>query len=248
VHGSVGYPVHVYARVIGSVPTGDYTGNGHDAIAIAGSGGAVVSDQTMHNRGVPYHVGSGQDSGRMDVNSQVANQTAVLTIEAGVTIQFPPGGTLNFEPASGNAAARGALIAIGGSAPSQKIVFTSDQASPMAGDWLGVVFGGAVDSRTVMQNARVEYAGGTTVTGSNSCPYPGMVNNEGAIRIIGPPPTQFITSSEILSSLHHGIDRGWRADLQPDFLATNTFNAVASCKETTPRTDAGVCPVNVPCP
>jgi hypothetical protein len=111
-----------------------------------------------------------------------------------------------------------------------------------------VVFGGAVDSRTVMQNARVEYAGGTTVTGSNSCPYPGMVNNEGAIRIIGPPPTQFITSSEILSSLHHGIDRGWRADLQPDFLATNTFNAVASCKETTPRTDAGVCPVNVPCP
>jgi hypothetical protein len=95
---------------------------------------------------------------------------------------------------------------------------------------------------------RVEFAGGTSVTGSNSCPYPGNANNDAAIRIFGPPLNQFITNSEILSSLHHGIDRGWRADIQPDFLASNTFNAVGSCKETTPKTAAGVCPVNVPCP
>ena len=248
VHGSVSYPVHVYARVLGSIPTGDYTGNGHDAIAIAGSGGPVITDQTMHNRGVPYHVGSGADGGRMDVNSQVAGLTAVLTIEPGVTIQFPPGGVFNVDQTSGNAAAQGALIAIGGAAPAQKIVFTSDQASQQAGDWLGVRFGGAVDPRSTMQNVRVEFAGGTSITGSNSCPYPGNVNSDAAIRIFGPPLTQFITDSEILSSLHHGIDRGWRADLQPDFLASNTFTAVGSCKETTPRTANGTCPVNVPCP
>jgi len=40
----------------------------------------------MHNRGVPYHVGSGPDSGRMDINSQVAGQVAVLTIEPGIYI------------------------------------------------------------------------------------------------------------------------------------------------------------------
>src|SRR5207344_2686943 len=74
VHDSAGYPVHVYARVLGSVPSGTYTGNGRDAIAIAGSGGPVLDAQTMHARGVPYHVGSGSDGGRMDVNSQLSGQ------------------------------------------------------------------------------------------------------------------------------------------------------------------------------
>jgi hypothetical protein len=249
VHGSAGYPVHVYARVIGSVPSGTYTGNGHDAIAIAGSGGPVVDDQTMHDRGVPYHVGSGADGGRMDINSQVNGQVAVLTIEAGVAVQFPPGGTFNVDPGSGTSPAKGALIAIGGVAADQKIVFTSDQgAASKAGDWLGIGFGGAVDPRTTMQNTRVEFAGGASVTGGNSCPFPGIVINDAAIRIFGPPPTQFIVNSEIRASARHGIDRGWRADLQPDFLLSNTFTAVASCKETTPRTAAGVCPATPACP
>lgn len=251
VRGSASFPVHVYARVIGSVPSGAYTGNARDAIAISGTGGPVLGAQTMRARGVPYHVGStGQDGGRMDVDSQVAGQVAVLTIEPGVTIQFPPGGIFNVGPGGGTAAAKGALIAIGGAGPADKIVFTSDQgAASKAGDWLGIAFGGAVDSRSVMQNVRVEFAGGNSTTGSNSCPYPASTGiNDAAIRIFGPPLTQFITGTEILSSLHHGIDRGWRADLQPDFLAGNTFTAVAACKQTVPRTAAGVCPLALPCP
>ncbi len=249
VHGSAGYPVHVYARVIGSVPSGTYTGNGHDAIAIAGAGGPVVDDQTMHNRGVPYHVGSGPDSGRMDVNAQVEGQVAVLTIEPGVTIQFPPGGTLNVYPGTGSGVAKGALIAIGGAAADQKIVFTSDQGlASKAGDWLGIGFGGSVDPRTTMQNVRVEFAGGASFSGSNSCPYAGIPISDAAIRIFGPPLSQFITNTEIFSSARFGIDRGWRADLQPDFLASNTFTAVSSCKETTPRTFNGVCPATPLCP
>jgi hypothetical protein len=106
----------------------------------------------------------------------------------------------------------------------------------------------AHDPRSVMQNVRVEFAGGTSTTGSNSCPYPGSNgSNDAAIRIFGPPLTQFITGTEILSSLHDGIDRDWRADLQPDFLAGN-FTAVAACKQTVPRTAAGVCPLVLPCP
>ena len=251
VRGSVSFPVHVYARVIGSIPTGTYTGNGRDAIAISGTGGAVVDAQTMRARGVPYHVGStGQDGGRMDVDSQVAGQVAVLTIEPGVTIQFPPGGIFNVGPGFGTAAARGALIAIGGTDPADRIVFTSDKgAASQAGDWLGVTFGGAVDTRSVMQNVRVEFAGGTSTTGSNSCPYPGGTGiNAAAIRIFGTPLAQFITGTEIRSSLANGIDRGWRSDLQPDFLAGNTFTAVAACKQTLPRTAAGVCPLVLPCP
>jgi hypothetical protein len=144
----------------------------------------------------------------------------------------------------------GALVAIGGSDPADRIVFTSDRgAASQAGDWLGVTFGGAVDSRSVMQNVRVEFAGGTTTTGSNSCPYPGSNGiNDAAIRIFGPPQARFITGTEIRASLHHGIDRGWRADLQPDFLGGNTFTAVAACTQTVPRIAASVCPQVLPCP
>ena len=246
VHGSVGFPVHVYARVLGSIPTGDYTGNGIDEIGIAGSGGPVGDAQTMHDRGVPYHVGSGQDGGRMDITSQASGQVALLTIEPGVTVRFPPGGTLNVDPSNGTTPALGALIAIG--TPTQQIVFTSDQPAPLAGDWLGIGFGNAVDPRSTLQNVRVEFAGGPG-TGSNSCPYPGRVGqNDAAIRIFGPPSTQFITNTEIVSSARDGIDRGWRADLQPDFLATNTFTAVTGCKESTPRTLSGSCPAAPSCP
>ena len=134
----------------------------------------------------------------MDVNSQVAGKVAVLTIEAGVTMQFPPGGTLNIEPGSGTAPAQGALIAIGGPAEAQKIVFTSDRGpASVAGDWLGVAFGGAIDPRSTMQNTRVEFAGGSSLSGGNSCPFPGIVINDAAIRIFGPPATQFITRTEI---------------------------------------------------
>jgi hypothetical protein len=251
VRGAVSFPVHIYARVIGSVPTGTYTGNGRDAIAISGTGGPVLDAQTMRAHGVPYHVGStGLDGGRMDIDSQLTGQVAVLTIEPGVTIQFPPGGIFNVGTGSGTAAAQGALVAIGGTAPADRIVFTSDKgAASVAGDWRGIAFAGAVDSRSVMQNVRVEFAGGTSTTGSNSCPYPGGTSiNDAAIRIAGPPLAQFITGTEIRSSLHHGIDRGWRADLQPDFLASNTFTAVAACKQTVPRTAAGACPLVLLCP
>jgi hypothetical protein len=249
IHGARGFPLHVYARVIGSIPTGNYTGNVDDEIGIAGTGGPVVDNQTMHNRGVPYHVGSGQDGGRMDINSQVSGRVAVLTIEPGVTIRFPPGGTFNVDPANGTDPAQGALIAIGNPTPSEKIVFTSDQATPAAGDWLGIGFGSVIDPRTMLQNVVVEFAGGASVSGSNSCPYPGTSGiNNAAIRIFGPPLTQFITNTEIVSSARFGIDRGWRADVQPDFLGSNTFTAVAACKQTTPKTANGSCPATLPCP
>jgi hypothetical protein len=251
VHGSVGFPVHVDARLIGSIPTGDYTGNGRDEIGIAsvGAGGAIVSDQTMHERGVPYHVGTGQEEGRLDVSA--ATGVATLTIEAGVTIRFPPGGTLNIDAGTGTTAASGALVAVGTAA--KPIRFTSDQTPGAAGDWLGIGFGHRVDPATRLEHVIVEFAGGAG-TGSNSCPYPSRVGqNDAAIRIFGTagPSTQFITDSQIVASARDGIDRGWRDDVQTDFLPTNTFGtpaAPAGCKESFPRTLNGVCPDAPPCP
>lgn len=261
VMGSAGYPVSVVARVLNSIPTGTYFPNGRNAIAVAGVsvGGPVSNAQTMHYRGVPYHVGRGSEEGRMDVNSGVNGMVAVLTIERGVQIQFSPGGTLNIDPTQGTnylnpILARGALIAIGTAA--QPIVFTSDKGSASApGNWLGIGFGGEVDPQSILQHVSVLYAGGPTVTGSNSCPFPSRVGpNYAAIRIFGPARKQFITYTDIMYSARDGIDRGWRANVQTDFVSnsvTNTFNTVtafAGCKQSTPRDYNGVCPTNPPPP
>lgn len=246
VHGSVGYPVHVRAGIVGTVPSGNYTGNGHDAIAISGSGGSVDVTQTMYDRGVPYHVGTGQDGGNLDVRGQVNGPYVVLTIEPGVTIQFPTGGLLNV-----NATAQGVLIALG--APTRKIVFTSDKGTASAaGDWLGLRFESTATNPPAPQSAlrlvRVEFAGRASPTGSNSCPYPGpQTVNDAAIRIFGPPQSQFVTESEIIYSARHGIDRGWSGGSQIDFMASNTFTG-GNCKQTLPKNAYGVCPQTVPCP
>jgi hypothetical protein len=254
IHGSLGYPVRVLARVVGSIPRGDYTGNayGHDAIAIAGvgPGGAVINAQAMHDRGVPYHVGAGQELGRMDVSTQFNGPAAVLTIDPGVTIRFPARGSLNINASNHG----GTLIAIGTAA--QPIVFTSDQGpASAAGNWLGLIFNDPVSPQSVMQHVRVEFAGGPSGTGSNSCPYPAdNAVNDAAIRIYGQPSSQFISDSEIFASAHHGIDRGWKGGLLPDFLASNTFTSLARCRQTMPTPLVGNCPGSqnppqpVPCP
>ena len=265
IYGSTDYPIHVNARVIGSIPTGEYGENLKAEIAISGSRGPVVDAQTMHNRGVPYHVGSGADGGRMDVDSSNLSPnapTAVLTIEPGVTVRFPPGGELYVRGStavtSGTPRARGALIASSPD-PTRPIVFTSERdparagfPSPAAGDWLGLTIGDPVDSSTVMQNVRVRFAGGARNGGSNSCPYPGTNGiNSAAIRIHGLPSGQSITGTEIASSASHGIDRGWRANSQPDFLGNNNkFPGVLPpyCKQTWPSPSMGSCPTPVPCP
>lgn len=252
IHGSTGYPIHVFARVIGTIPHGAYADNGRPAIAISGSGGPVLNAQTMHDRGVPYHVGSGPDGGQMDVSTQLNGPAAVLTIEPGVTILFPPGGSLNIN-ASGHG---GALIAVG--TPTRPIVFTSDKGpASAAGDWLGINFDDPVSPQSLIQFARVAFAGGPSTGTSNSCPVTVTIagtntfrvgQNYAAIRIFGAPLTQFITSTEISFSGRDGIDRGWRANTQKDFFATNMFTAVAGCKQTWPRDLMGYCPNPAPCP
>lgn len=247
VSGSAVAPIVTFARHVGSIPTGTYTGNTEDAIIIRGTGGpeAVVESTTIHNRGVPYRIGY-QANSVLDVG-QIAG-LATLTIEAGSVLKFGPGAKLRVDAATGTAPARGALIAVG--SVSSRITFTSSAATPAAGDWHGIWFGGTVNMFTKLDFVNVEYAGLTpSGSGSDSCLYAGQVENPAAIRILGGEPAGvFITNTAIKSSASHGIDRGFRSDTKPSFLPTNTFTAVARCTETFPRDISGVCPNTVPCP
>jgi hypothetical protein len=167
-------------------------------------------------------------------------------------MRFKKGGVLTIEQYQGTSAASGALVAAG--TAQKPIVFTSAEASPAPGDWLGIWFGEIPDASSKIDFASVEYAGGTSTSGSDSCAYTVTTGapNDAAIRIFGAPPGgQFVTNTAIVSSAANGFDRGFRSDAKmPDFLPTNTFTGVAHCKETYPRDVSGACPAAamVPCP
>jgi hypothetical protein len=127
------------------------------------------------------------------------------------------------------------------------IVFTSAAETPAAGDWLGVYFASTPHPTSRLDHVRVEYAGGTSSFGTESCYYDPMLQNDAAIRITtGDPPSQLVTHSTIADSASHGIDRGWRGG-PVDFLATNELLRVARCRQTFPTPVGSPCPWPPPC-
>lgn len=243
--GATNSPITTMFDGAGSIPAGDYTGNGTDVIILTDElTGLVAHDMTLFDRGVPYLVGAPEQIADLRVDAG-AGGLATLTIEAGVEMQFRAGGVFRIDPDSAEEPASGALVAIG--TEDEPIVFTSFAGSPAAGDWLGLTFGSEVNAATRLEHVRVEFAGGEATSGSNSCPYPESDGiNEAAIRILGAPTSEFITNTEIVASANHGIDRGWRDDVVVDFTTGNTFD-VRACRQTVSRTDSGVCPDPVPC-
>jgi hypothetical protein len=248
VKGSAAHPLSVWARSVGNVPVGSYTGNAIDQILLPTTSGneTINETTTLHERGVPYLVGHPLSSGDLRVDVAGGKPAVTLTIEPGVTMRFKKNGVFHVAVASGTNPARGSLVAVG--TPDKPIVFTSDEAAPAAGDWLGLRFGEIPTATNKLDYVRVEYAGGASSSGSDSCPYPSIPINDAAIRMTGAPPSQFITNTTILSSASNGIDRGYRSSVQVDFLPSNTFTSVGLCTQTFNKDTNGACPSTVPCP
>lgn len=240
VSGAAQYPVSIWPRSIGTLPTGKYTGNAIDAILVPGIGGAasIQEDATMRNHGVPYQIGNSLTEGLLVIQRQQPNSgVATLTIEAGVTIRVKKGGVIEVQHGVADEAAQGALV-VGGTR-AKPVVFTSAEPRPAAGDWLGIWFGGIPAANNLMRFARVEYAGGESGAGSGAC---NPDHNDAAIRIFGVPSTAFVTNTTIANSAGHGIDRGWSNDSKLSFLSTNTMTGIARCQESWPRDTDGQCP------
>lgn len=247
--GSAGAPLNSWPRAVRTIPPGTYTGNGDDQILIPGLGGLarVQEDATWHDRGVPYHVGTPGTFGILDVSAD--SGLATLTIEPGVTLRFKKEGVFYVEPFSGTDPARGALVAVG--TAEEPIVFTSAEASPGAGDWLGIYFGSTPSADNQIEYAEVLYAGGLSGTGSFSCTSPvSDGRSEAAIRILGgEPASAFVTNSLIAYSAGYGFDRGWVGSDSVSFAGSNTFLNIAWCRQTSPIAPGTGCgEVEVPCP
>ena len=126
------------------------SGNGTDAVQVMG--GTLDGNSWWRDvgSGVPYHVTG-------DVTVRKSGGTPVLTIEAGITVQFDPtaGLMIGYTSSSYN----GALVAQG--TVSDPIVFTSASPTPAPGDWDGITFYPYSDDATsVLEHCVVEYGGG----------------------------------------------------------------------------------------
>lgn len=244
--GAAGHAVTSDANLVGTLPSGSYTGNTQDDVLLMDNPG-IRWDMTLKERGVPYLSGGINQAGVTGVGAVGGATPVVLTIEPGVRWKFKKGtGQLSVDP--GGTPSRGVLVARG--TAEKPIVFTSADPSPAAGDWLGIWMGGD-DPRNVLDHVRIEFAGKLQPSGSNSCQsvLNGTTTNGGSVRVYHLPPSSLITNSEFVDSATNAIDRGWRDDGRPSFLAGNTFTRIAQCKETYPRDMNGACPMApLPCP
>lgn len=251
IKGSAAHPLSICARSVGDIPVGNYTGNTIDQILLPVTARNAYVDETatLHERGVPYMVGTPVSEGIMTIESTTGTPAVTLTIEPGVTMKFKKGGGIRVANFSGSGPARGSLVAVG--TADKKITFGSNDPAAAPGAWLGLRFGDVPTTTNKLQHVRVENAGEVSSSGSGSCPDNEEVLNDAAIRITGWPSSQFITDTEIVGSPTNGIDRGWRDDREKiDFLSTITFTGVALCTQTYPPNANNVCPAkaDVPCP
>ncbi len=251
--GAALHPLTVEPIALSEVPAGSYTGNGANVIEVSrvalGGVGQAIS-VTMQPRGVPYRMGSALDSNPAQTIGVGTGGSATWTILPGTTLRFRPGYRLDVLAAAG-----GALVAVGNAAA--PIVFTSDAATPAAGDWVGITFAGVPTPSTRIDHAVIEFAGNPATSSVGfSCGTPpagGVANRTmGAINVtssvVGAAPTAFVTNTAIRDSDSNGIDRGYRADTNVDLAASNTFARIRYCTQTRYRDAANTCPDPVPCP
>jgi hypothetical protein len=217
------YPIYVTPPSVQTLPPGTFTGNAKDGILVGG--GPEDVDETFHERGVPYRLEYDLAIGPRKSAAEGGLQT--LTIEAGVKIMLlsNPSRTMSIKLGS----SRGIkpeeinpvrLLAAG--TAERPIVLTSASATPVAGDWGGIAWGGGATTGNVMSYVRVEYAGGDSGTANFGC---GPGDNDAAIIFTNwRPGDAFMNNVTISDSRAGGIVSGWYSDADgPNLKNGNTF-------------------------
>jgi hypothetical protein len=131
------YAIYTFGDKVKSI-TGSMTiaGNNPNAIRVDPQ---TITTGTWHNHNVPYVIWNDMDVA--DLNT--------LTINPGTEVQFRPGDRMRI---------LGTLIAVG--TPTERIVFTSNQAVPTPGDWSRLLFE-AADPGTILEYCDILYGGAT---------------------------------------------------------------------------------------
>jgi hypothetical protein len=140
----------------------------------------------------------------------------------------------------------GVLNAVG--TPAKPITFTSGEAVPAPGDWVGMWLDTATGSK--LDYVEISYAGAPSGISSTNC-RPDNTHDYAAL-IVGDfeqqyvPPADLITNSFITNSAGFGIDAIWQSGSYnaPDLTSGNTFQSNAGCAQTYNEVTPGPCPAH----
>ncbi len=251
--GAAQAPIVTDGWAASSVPDGDYTGNGVDAVLVLTSDRIGIDGLTVQAswraRGVPYRIGGETDSAPklLRVGAPMGMAQAQLTLQAGVELDFSAGSGLLVSGAQASLDATGTAAA--------PVVLTSAATDKAAGDWLGVRFDKVVSPDSVIAHAQILYAGNPdTETRGYSCGTPKAEPSQvdqtmGAISfsLDEAPKASFISDTQIRASASNGIDRGWTGEAI-DMAAGNELSEIAFCTQTDPRPEMGMCDDPPACP
>lgn len=226
-----GFPLLIHGGAVGTIPEGEYTGNGTDQILVQNATSLADDAITFRDRGVPYQLQGGFSIAPVD--SAADGGLSTVTLEAGVVLVFDADastvasfglGTSNGTAAENIWPVR--LVAEGtADAP---VVLTSAEDAPAAGDWAGIEWAGGPATGNVMSHVHIEYAGGDSGTSGFGC---GPADNDAALVITNwRPEDAFITDSTFADSADGGIVSGWYSDEDgPNLRGTgNTFTNIAN--------------------
>jgi hypothetical protein len=254
------YPVYLGAAFATNLPDGVYAPNGEAAFLLQSIGPGVYDsadpifgDVTLRNRGLPYAVGSGFSSIEIG-DGRSESPKGTLTIEPGVELRFKAASSgrsqlrVRSHRIAGKDVAQGALIANGTAAA--PIVFTSQSATPAAGDWQGLYFENQSDPRNSVQYARIAGAGADSTSTGLCVSTPGAPNYDADCSVIlwldDAPPSAFITNTTIEDGRGCGVYRAWKGS-SVDFTATNTFRRLTGCAQSNVAPLSGTCDTTGPC-
>jgi len=240
------FPLEISEHTIDALPTGTYTGNKKDEILIhtvgdGMAGAGLVSDATLHERGVPYRMGS-DEGDSFTIGGGKDGNVVTLTIEPGVIMRFHPKTALRVQTFSTEEPSTAVIRAIG--TADKPIVFTSAAESPKAGDWRGLWFGGIPQAANALEHVRIEYAGYDCSCSMVTCSA-NLDGYDAAVIFGNQPPSAFIKNSVFKDIAGHGVVQGFDGTLV-SFRPTNTFENVSGCVQTLPRDVDTTCPNPAP--
>jgi hypothetical protein len=247
VQGAPGYVLSLGMMALSNVPAGSYASpsNALPMVNVVGTFN-VTLDTTIHKH-LPVRI---QTSG-LRVAPATGITPVTLTVEAGARILFPrlaptTAGAIVTFGTNGNSPNNlvGVLMAQGTAA--DPIVFTSGEATPAPGDWVGLWLDTATGSQ--LDHVVIEYAGGVNGISSNNCKDPATQDQGGLLAADFEtqyiPPPNLLTNSIIRFSAGYGIVAMWQttgANNTPDLTATNTFTGNLLCAQSFNGTTSG-CP------
>ena len=161
-------PISIYANYMPTLQSGNtLTGNGVDKISVLSD--SVTTAGTWPNNGIPVEL-----QGALNINANTTFESNMTLIFLGdVNVDIGSGGlftlgaydTLKFSAGSGLIIGTGNYASLVADGSGGDITFTSNEATPSAGDWKGITFNSYTQGSTLLDSVIVEYAGNTTSAG-----------------------------------------------------------------------------------